>query len=55
MIKIAEARGLFGSEIGQKKSSPTRAQKKKDELQRSQSGSEKSHVKRGKVRRFIFI
>lgn len=49
MIKIAEARGLFGTEPGHKKTTTTRSQKKKEDTQRSQSGSDRSHSRRAKI------
>lgn len=49
MIKIAEARGLFGTEPGHKKAPTARSQKKKEDTQRSQSDSERSRSRRSKI------
>lgn len=48
MIKIAEARGLFGNELGQKKSSTVKMQKKRDD-QQQRSGSAKGKSRKVKV------
>ena len=51
MIKIAEARGLFGSEMGKKKPTGMKIQKKQEKRRHS---SAKIKNKKAKVRMFSF-
>lgn len=50
MIKIAEARGLFGGDSGQKKSSTARAQKKREDMVQNRSQSGSAHLKSRKIK-----